>query len=84
MVHTSSLQELSIFLALILIILTSGCAGPKLRTYSGDEIQKSEVAVIQGRYYFTPLYYDSVIIYNIDDGKFLGVTSKKQPKFDHQ
>jgi len=52
---------------LIFAVLTSGCAGPTVRTYSGDKLQKSEVAVIKGWYYFGPLYYSSIDIYKIDD-----------------
>jgi hypothetical protein len=66
--RTSSIQGLQICAAfLIFVVLTSGCAvGPKVRAYSGDKLQKSEVTVIKGWYYFTPLYYDRVDIYMID------------------
>ena len=54
---------------LILVVLASGCVGPRVRTYSGDKLTKSEVAVIKGRYYFALLFYDCVDIYSID-GKY--------------
>ncbi len=59
----------SIFAAFILAILTSGCVGAKVRTYSGAELQRSEVAVIKGKWYLTPLYYQSFEIYAVDDKK---------------
>jgi hypothetical protein len=63
----SIIQGISICVALILVILTYGCVGPTIRTYSGDKLQKSEVAVIKGRYYFTPLNYVCVDIQSVDD-----------------
>jgi hypothetical protein len=45
-----------------LVVLASGCVGPRIRTYSGDKLTKSEVAVIKGRYYFALLYYDCIDI----------------------
>ncbi len=52
---------------LISVVLTSGCVGPRVRTYSGDTLEKSEVAVIKGRYYYALLYYDCINIYSVDD-----------------
>jgi len=61
------IQRLSICATfLILVVLASGCVGPRVRTYSGDKLTKSEVAVIKGRYYFALLYYDCIYIYKVD------------------
>ncbi len=49
----SIIQRVSICVALIFIVLTSGCAiGPTIRTYSGDKLQRSEVSVIKGWWAF--------------------------------
>jgi hypothetical protein len=67
MERKSIIEGLSIFVALILAILTSGCVvGPTVRTYSGDKLQKSEVAVIKGWCYFALFGYECVDIYRID------------------
>ena len=73
MKRKSIIQGFPICVALIFVVLTSGCVGPRVRAYSGDKLQKPEVAVIKGRYYFTPLYYDCVDIYSID-GSILEAT----------
>jgi len=62
----SIIHELLIFVPIILVILTSGCVGAKVRTYSLPELQKTEVAVIKGRWYLTPIYYKSIEIYMVD------------------
>jgi hypothetical protein len=60
---------------LIFVILTSGCiVGPKVRTYSGNKLQKSEVAVIRGWCYFALFGYECVDIYRID-GSLLEATN---------
>lgn len=46
------IQGLSIIMALILVVISSGCVGPTVRTYVGDKLPKSEVAVIKGWYAF--------------------------------
>ena len=52
---------------LIFVGLTFGCAiGPTMRTYKGDRLQKSEVAVIKGFLMFDPLGYEGVDIYAVD------------------
>jgi hypothetical protein len=58
----------SVCLALISVILASGCVrlGPAVRTYSGDRLQKSEVAIIKGWWYSIILVWDSIKIYEID------------------
>ncbi len=68
MKRKSIIQGFSICAALIFVILTSGCAvGPTIRTYSGDKLQKSEVAVIKGWWLFALLGYGGFDIYSIDD-----------------
>jgi len=67
MKRESIIQGFPICVALLIfVVLTSGCVGPTVRTYSGDKLQQSEVAVIKGRYYFTLLNYDHVEIYKFD------------------
>jgi len=61
-----SIKVFSICAALIFVLLTSGCVGPAVRTYSGDKLQKSEVAVIKGWNYFAVFGYDCIDIYRID------------------
>lgn len=46
--------------------------GPAMKIHSVDKLQE-EVAIIKGRYYFTPLYYDGVLILKID-GIYVGYT----------
>jgi hypothetical protein len=55
MKRKSIIRGPSICVALIFVILTSGCVGPTVRTYSGDKLQKSEVAVIKGWIVVFPL-----------------------------
>jgi hypothetical protein len=69
MKRKSILQGSSICATIVLVILTSGCLGPKVRNYSGDNLQKSEVAVVKGFYYFTPFAYISIDIYRVDDSR---------------
>jgi len=57
----------------ILIALASGCVGAKVRTYSGDNLKKSEVSVIKGRYYYALLFYESIVIESVD-GKAVRAT----------
>jgi hypothetical protein len=59
---------------LILVVLASGCVGPRVRTYSGDKLQKSEIAVIKGFCYYWLLRYDCLDIYEID-GSILKATN---------
>ena len=61
------IQGFPICVALIFFVLTSGCVSitPK-KSYSGDKLPKSEVAVMKGRYYYALLYFDVVEIYKID------------------
>ncbi len=67
MKRKSIIQGFSICVALIFVILTSGCVvGPRVRTYSGDKLQKSEVAVIKGGYLTPLIWYECVDIYEID------------------
>jgi hypothetical protein len=74
MKRESVIQMFSICVALIFVVLTSGCVsiGRTKKSYSGDKLHKSEVAVIKGRYYYALLYYDGVVIYKID-GKCMGL-----------
>jgi len=52
---------------LIFVVLTSGCAiGPTIRTYSGDKLPKSEVAVIKGGWVFDLLGYGGLDIDSVD------------------
>jgi hypothetical protein len=68
------IQRFPICLALIFIVLTSGCAiGPTIRTYSGDKLQKSEVAVMKGSWLFVLLGYGGFDVYSVD-GKDLRAT----------
>lgn len=67
MKRESITQGFPICAALIFVVLASGCLGPKMRNYSGDNLQKPEVAVIKGFYYFTPFAYLSIDIYSVDD-----------------
>jgi len=46
MKRKSIIERLSIFMALILVILTSGCATTVTRMYKGDELPIQEIAVI--------------------------------------
>jgi hypothetical protein len=75
------IQGFPICVALIFFVLTSGCVSitPK-KSYSGDKLPKSEVAVIKGWYYFSLLNSEAVIINNID-GKYLGPTNEFQILF---
>jgi hypothetical protein len=67
MKRKSIIQVFSICAALIFVLLTSGCIGPTVRTYSGDKLQKSEVAVIKGWYGFYLLGETEMYIHSIDD-----------------
>ncbi len=68
------IQTFSIWAVSVFIILTSGCAiGPTIRTYSGDKLQKSEVAVIKGAWFFALLGYGGQNIDSVD-GNELQVT----------
>jgi len=68
MTRESVIQRFSICAALIFVVVTSGCAiGPTIRTYSGDKLQKSEVAVIKGWWWFVFLGYGGFDIYSVDD-----------------
>ncbi len=62
------IQMFSIFTALIFVVFASGCisVGPTVRTYSGDKLQKSEVAVIKGWWTFALLGYEGLDIYALD------------------
>ena len=66
MKRKSIIQVFSICVALIFVLLIFGCVGPKVRTYSEDKLQKSEVAFIKGWYYFAVFGYDCIDIYSID------------------
>jgi len=57
----------SIFIILLLVMF-SGCVGPPVRTYEGNKLPKSEVAVIKGWYVFYLLGVKDMYIYRIDDG----------------
>jgi len=65
----SIIQGFLICATLIFLVLTSGCVsiGTTVRTYSGDKLQKSEVAVIKGWWLFVLLGYEGLDIYSIDD-----------------
>jgi hypothetical protein len=82
MKRKSVIRVFSICVALIFVVLASGCVsiGPAKKSYSGDKLQKSEVAVIRGRYYYALLYYDGVVIYKID-GKYMGLESATFAEF---
>jgi hypothetical protein len=67
MKQKSIIQGFSICAALIFVVLTSGCVGPTVRTYSGDKLQKSEVAVIKGWCFSYLFAYECIDIYRIDD-----------------
>ena len=70
----SIIKAFLICAALIFVVLTSGCAvGPTIRTYGGDKLQKSEVAVIKGWWFYRLFGYDGIDIYNID-GNYLEAT----------
>lgn len=64
-------QGLSTFVALILVILTSGCATSAMRVYTGEVLPKEQVAVIEGTTRFLYLVfgyiYVSVKISQVDD-----------------
>jgi hypothetical protein len=64
-------EELSIFVVLILLILTSGCATSGMRMYTGEELPKEQVAVIEGTTRFLYLVFGyicvSVKISQVDD-----------------
>jgi hypothetical protein len=64
----SAIQELSIFVALILVILTSGCA---TRMYQGGQLPKEQVAIIKGEvkpcfFRWSVVGVDSVVISYVD------------------
>jgi len=68
MKQESITQGFLICAVLIFVILTFGCAiGPTIKTYSGDNLQKSEVAVIKGYWLFLLLAWGGLDIYSIDD-----------------
>jgi len=67
MKRKSIIQVFSIYAALIFVLLTSGCVGPTVMTYSGDKLQKSEFAVIKGGYDFYLLGGNRNYIWRIDD-----------------
>ncbi len=62
------IQKFSICAALIFVVLASGCVsiGPTVKTYSGDKLQKSEVAIIKGWWSFYLLAWECIEIYQID------------------
>jgi hypothetical protein len=75
MKRESIIQGFLICAALIFVVLASGCLsiGPTVRTYSGDKLQKSEVAVIKGWWMSTLLGYEGLDIFALD-GNNLGAT----------
>jgi len=75
MKRKSIIRGLSIYLALVFIVLTSGCASiaPTTKSYSGDRLQKSEVAIIKGWWFYKLFGYDGIDIYSID-GNYLEAT----------
>ncbi len=72
MKRKSIIRGFLIYLALIFVVLASGCVsiGPTTKSYSGDKLQKSEVAVIKGWGFFSLLGYGGIDIYSID-GNYL-------------
>ena len=68
MKRKSYMQQFAIWVALIIIVLTSGCVriGPTVKTYSGDKLQESEVAIIKGWWTFYLIGYQGIDIYSID------------------
>ena len=69
MKRESIIQGFSTCVALLIFfVFASGCisVGPAVRTYSGDKLQKSEVAVIKGWWTFYLIGYQGVDIYSID------------------
>jgi hypothetical protein len=75
MKRKSIIHGFPIYLALIFVVLASGCVsiGPTTKGYSGDKLQKSEVAVIEGCWFLSLLGYDGIDIYSID-GNYLEAT----------
>jgi hypothetical protein len=76
MKRESIIQGVPICVALLIFaVLTSGCVrlGPAVRTYSGDKLQKSEIAIIKGWWYSIILLWDSIEISKID-GKPVNTT----------
>jgi len=60
---------------ILLYAMLSGCVvGPKVMTYSGDKLQKLEVAVIKGWCFYALLGYECIDIYKID-GSSLNATN---------
>jgi hypothetical protein len=75
MKRESVIQRFSSCAALIFLVLTSGCfVGPRVKAYSGDKLQKSDVAVIKGWCYFALFGYECYDIYEID-GSYLKATN---------
>ena len=76
MKRKSVIRGFLIYLALISVVLASGCAsvGPATKSYSGDRLQKSEVAVIKGWSLYRLFGYDGIDIYSID-GNYLEATN---------
>jgi hypothetical protein len=68
MKRESIIQGFLICVALIFLVSAYGCVsvGPTVRAYSGDKLQKSEVAVIKGWWFFSLFGYDGIDIYKID------------------
>ena len=68
MKRESIIQMFSICVALIFVIITSGCVsiGPTMKSYNGDKLQKSEVAVIKGWLLIGVFQYEGIDIYGID------------------
>ena len=74
MKRESIIQGFPIYLALIFVILISGCVvGPAVQTYSGYKLQKSEVAVIKGKWSTALIAQESIEIYEVD-GNPVGAT----------
>ena len=75
MKRKSIIQGFLIYLALIFVVLASGCVSirPATKTYSGDRLQKSEVAVIKGWPFYKVFGYDGIDIYSVD-GKYIETT----------
>jgi hypothetical protein len=75
MKRKSIIRGFLIYLALIFVVLASGCVsiGPTTKSYSGDRLQKSEVAVIKGWSFYRLFGYDGIDIYSID-GNYLEAT----------
>ena len=72
MKRRSIIRGFLIYLTLIFVVSACGCAsiGPATKSYSGDRLEKSGIAVIKGGSVYRLFGYDGIDIYSMD-GNYL-------------